>query len=295
MTEVILDATSAEAAIAPRTNMIAYFRQLERSRGAEFVEVDGVARWMTALHHPWFCGSRFVAAGAAGRRAASGRDGGVFRDKGVDVFTWWLDPAVEGTGWEELLGERGFGRDEGPPGMVIDLGALPPLAGGELEIERVTDDQMQGVWARTAAAGYGMPSAEGEALLGIMNGIGLELPIANYLGRLDGEAVGCSQLFLGAGVAGIYTVATLREARGRGVGAALTLAPLYDARELGYRVGILQSSEMGYRVYERLGFRTTCRVGSFYRELRGYARSRVGRSRRMCSASSQISRTTSAA
>jgi hypothetical protein len=35
------------------------------------------------------------------------------------------------------------------------------------------------------------------------------------------------------------------------------------ARDLGYGVGVLGSSEMGYGVYHRLGFRENCRIGLY--------------------------------
>jgi hypothetical protein len=43
----------------------------------------------------------------------------------------------------------------------------------------------------------------------------------------------------------------------------MTLAPLMDAREMGYRIGTLQSSEMGLNVYRRLGFKEYCRVSQY--------------------------------
>jgi predicted N-acetyltransferase YhbS len=58
-------------------------------------------------------------------------------------------------------------------------------------------------------------------------------------------------------------VATLHEARGRGIGAAITLQPLLDARKLGYRAGILQASDMGFSIYERLGFKHLCQMENF--------------------------------
>ncbi len=65
------------------------------------------------------------------------------------------------------------------------------------------------------------------------------------------------------GVAGIYNVATVEEARGKGIGAAMTYAPLLEARELGYKIAVLQSSSMGYGVYKKLGFEEYCRLPGF--------------------------------
>jgi GNAT superfamily N-acetyltransferase len=54
------------------------------------------------------------------------------------------------------------------------------------------------------------------------------------------------------------------QARGQGIGSAMTLTALYDGRDLGYRAGVLQSSGMGYPVYQRLGFQKLCQMDYFY-------------------------------
>ena len=46
----------------------------------------------------------------------------------------------------------------------------------------------------------------------------------------------------------------------RGIGAAISREALADTLELGFDVGVLGSSPMGQRMYERLGFREVCAV-----------------------------------
>jgi predicted acetyltransferase len=58
--------------------------------------------------------------------------------------------------------------------------------------------------------------------------------------------------------AGIFAVATMPAARNQGIGGLMTVTALQEARQLGYRVGVLQASDMGYPVYKRIGFRDVC-------------------------------------
>ena len=75
-----------------------------------------------------------------------------------------------------------------------------------------------------------------------------------YLALLNEEPVGVSEVCYYNGVAGIYTVGTISEARGKGIGTTITKAPLFDAKELGFEWALLHSSEMGYNVYKKIGF-----------------------------------------
>ena len=63
-----------------------------------------------------------------------------------------------------------------------------------------------------------------------------------------------SELFLGRGVAGVHMVVTADRFRRRGSGMAVTRAALDEGRRAGMTIGVLQASEQGRPVYERLGF-----------------------------------------
>jgi hypothetical protein len=75
-----------------------------------------------------------------------------------------------------------------------------------------------------------------------------------YVAFLDGVAVGCAETYLAGGVLGVFGVATIPEARRGGVGTAVTAFAIHDRRDEA-EVVILDSSELGHGVYERLGFR----------------------------------------
>lgn len=87
---------------------------------------------------------------------------------------------------------------------------------------------------------------------------GTEGPLHHYIGWWNDEPVALASVLFGAGVAGIYAVGTRSDYRGQGFGRAITLKGLYDARDLGYEVAVLTSSQLGLPVYRRIGFEACC-------------------------------------
>lgn len=177
-------------------------------------------------------------------------------------FFWWLGPSTTPADLAAHLTAAGLVHLGDSPGMAADLHALDesgPVP-SDLSIVPVTDEGTLRDWVKVAGDGYGEPESIRQARYDVHTALGLgpEVPLQRYVAYLAGQPVAMSALFLGAGVAGVYEVATANDARRRGIGAAVTLAPLRRARELGYRVGVLQASEMGTGVYTRLGFRQVC-------------------------------------
>ena len=59
---------------------------------------------------------------------------------------------------------------------------------------------------------------------------------------------------MGGGIVGLYNISTLESFRRRGIGTALTLQPLLDARESGFRTATLQVAAAGVSIYAHIGF-----------------------------------------
>jgi ribosomal protein S18 acetylase RimI-like enzyme len=266
MSDILTHLTPAALAAAAKNNLYAFFRCLGRSSQAEFSEAGGLARWHTQVPHPWFNGVLSTRPAAGNEEQTVQGALGYFDSRDVSSFTWWLAPRLPVSAWETHLRQRGFRYNNSTPGMAADLSRLKPgsAAPAGLSIQRVQDLEALRVWARTFIIGYELPGSMAVALYDLMAGLGLDLPLRHYVGFMDGEPVAASTLFLGAGVAGIYNVATIPEARGQGLGSLLTLTPLREAQALGYRAGVLQSSEMGFSVYRRLGFEKVCMIDHFY-------------------------------
>lgn len=180
---------------------------------------------------------------------------------------WLVGPSTQPADLGSRLEAHGWILGETDPGMAIDLltlredDSLPP----GLVIKEVSDGEKLKQWIRTMTVGSGIPDSMQNMLLDLCARYGfVHVPsVGYYLGLLNGEPVATSLLFMAGGVAGIYDVATLPEARGQGIGTALTVAPLLAARTRGYRFGVLQSTQMGLNVYRRLGFQEYCTF-SFY-------------------------------
>ena len=177
-----------------------------------------------------------------------------FKARHVTRLSWLAE--TRGVNPGRHLVSRGLTFEEGGTGMAADLGAVPgslPAPAG-LAIVPVEDRATLQPWIQVMRVGFGLPEHAEKRLLDLFAAVSLAPPMRTYLALLDGRPVATSQLFLAAGVAGIYNVTCLPEARGQGIGAAVTLAPLLEARRQGYGLSILQASDLGYQVYRRLGF-----------------------------------------
>jgi GNAT superfamily N-acetyltransferase len=172
-------------------------------------------------------------------------------------FSWWLNPGDMPAGLGDLLVEAGLHRAETEMAMAANLDHLPPgdLSPNGLRIERVRTAAQLTDFATILAANWTPPDGDVirfyEMAAPLL--LGNDPALWFYVGYLGDVAVAASELTLGGGVAGLYSVCTLESYRRQGFGSALTLRPLLDARAKGFHTAILQSAADS--LYARIGFK----------------------------------------
>ena len=174
-----------------------------------------------------------------------------FRAINVTRLSWLIKEGVPADEVKNHLLAHGLTfRESFATEMAADLTELPEtiILPGNLSIVRVEDREALQNWIHVASISFGVAQALEDTWCDFFDSVVFDLPFRTYLAVLNGKPVGTAQLFLSAGVAGIYNVTCIPEARGQGIGAAITMAPLLEARKIGYRVSILQASELGYKV-----------------------------------------------
>lgn len=238
--------------------MVAFWSPYGRAAGSR-LHADASADWFyTGVPSPLFNGVLRADTDRSGAVALIDRLRAEIERGGAPAL-WWIGSRSRPAELGQMLEQNGLAPAGDVPAMAIDLESLPGAAEtiDGFSIRKVENAAQRRLWAQIAATGTGF-SAEATAALAA-----LETRIADaqyeaqirYLGFLNEVPVATSALVLEHGVAGVYAVATLPDARRKGIGSAMTTVPLVDARALGYRVGILQSSSAGHSIYKKLGFK----------------------------------------
>jgi hypothetical protein len=187
------------------------------------------------------------------------------RDRGVPL-RWYVGKNSKPADLNKHLESSGFVPDRPAPMMAVDLMTLETEKRFEgLEIAEMRDKNAMAVWSDTCSRGFGgMPQSANQMLKWLCFILEHNLPMRFFLASYHGVPVATSQLLTAEGVAGIDRVAVLPEARNRGIGRAITMFPLLLAREMGYRIGTLQASEMGERLYRSMGFKKCGELTSYH-------------------------------
>ena len=258
-----LDLSDRELALAVEESLFDLFRALARLPGAELEELGVYCRHHAFPTNPMFKGIWGTRLAPDDVHAAAEEALAWYRERDAPFAFWWAGPTTEpeAAALGAALEPHGFAPFEiDAPGQVaelraLDWGALARVPEG-FRVERVHDERGLDAFSRTFVEAFEIPESSGNAWVDATRTIGIgRSPWDPYVGWLGDRPVATTMLFCGAGVATVFAIATVEDVRGQGIGAAITLAGLADARDHGYRYGVLFATELGAPVYRRIGFR----------------------------------------
>lgn len=193
--------------------------------------------------------------------------GGAIRrvERGEIPPAWIIAPRNRPAGLARLLEQNGFKAVVAWSGMALDLDKIedePPPAG--VEVQPLETDAWLPEWTAVVTLNLfgGKPEHVAPQTELYRKVLGSER-LRFHAARLGGEVAATAILFLDGGVAGIHAVSTRSDCRRRGVGRAVTLAALLEAKRCGACRAVLQASALGEAVYRKMGFEEECRMAIY--------------------------------
>jgi GNAT superfamily N-acetyltransferase len=171
---------------------------------------------------------------------------------------WFVHPTATPSDLGLRLAAHGVRPVEHITCMSLELAGWEPSAPPRgVRFEEVTDDAGLRTYTELTTRYWEIPPDERALVADLQRHLGPgRVPGHRYLARRDGDAIGKGYLSLTGppGVAAIYGMSVLPDARGGGVASGLTTTLLQRAQALGCRRAVLHSTPMAVGLYRRAGF-----------------------------------------
>lgn len=183
-----------------------------------------------------------------------------FAASGIRTAAYLITPATRPAGLADRLIQQGY-WSESVPVMVWDGTPLPAHHPPGLRVRRMPPGETELFWHVLRQVFF--PGATGAPLAAGRRGVEVsaEIGATNYVAFLGEQPVGAGTLYIRGKMGGVYNLCTLPAFQRLGVATAIMGFCVADARAAGCEYVGLTPTEMGRRLYERLGFREA------YREL----------------------------
>ena len=165
----------------------------------------------------------------------------------ADVLAWTVWTPEYHARARQALADAGNVLDANPEAMIAGLDQIDPPRDGDPEPDPEPQAEDLGVVNDLA---YGTGDAFQRML-----GRGTLDPAHVYIAKLDGRPAASVVTQDHGGDCSVWWVATVPEARGRGLAPGLMRRALADGHERGCEATTLQATKAGQPVYERLGYR----------------------------------------
>jgi ribosomal protein S18 acetylase RimI-like enzyme len=172
----------------------------------------------------------------------------------------WMDVRTRKRS-QRLFDKYGLRHSVNLPGMLAERLRPPERPLPRLDVRRVANGPTRDAFCAIGSVCFNVP-------LTWFGEVFEEGPVwrrfSAYVGYLQREPVTTAAVVIGDGVAGVYNVATVPSHQHHGYGEVVMRHALQEMqREHGIERTILQSTPAGYRLYERMGYRTVTTVAVY--------------------------------
>ena len=193
--------------------------------------------------------------GNANRKIESAKE--FFRHRRRHSFTWHITPSSQPENLSELITAQGGELLESMPYLAVHLDDIPrdfPVP-SSFDWKTVRTHDALAAWISIYCRARGYPESA-DKLFHIFSD--LDLSESSFLqlivGYLDDKPVSTYSIFMDREIAGFYSLTTVPEARGHGIGTAISVAAADLAKNYGCRVAMLLSEPPSRNICKRLGF-----------------------------------------
>jgi ribosomal protein S18 acetylase RimI-like enzyme len=180
-----------------------------------------------------------------------------FRRRGRNSFTWHITPSSQPEKLTECIKAQGGELLESIPYLAVHLDNVPrdfPVP-SNFDWKTVRTHEMLAAWISIYCHARGYPESA-EKLLRIFSDLELteSSRLQLILGYLGDKPVSTYSVFMDREIAGFYSLTTLPETRGYGLGTAISVVAVELAVSYGYESATLVSEQPSRNICKRLGF-----------------------------------------
>jgi hypothetical protein len=173
---------------------------------------------------------------------------------------WTVGPLTQPRDLGNKLERKGFKNVYQQTGMALELEKLDKrfILQNDLTVKKVKNEESLQHWCQVVSQTFGI-KIDFELLKFLLP----QKEVHFYLGYFNQNPVSALLLYLSSGVAGLHAVSTLSKYRNKGYGIKISGKALKYASIMGFRVGVLQASSLGEKIYKKLGFKKYCDIISY--------------------------------
>jgi ribosomal protein S18 acetylase RimI-like enzyme len=187
-----------------------------------------------------------------------------FNVRGQEWAYWVCEDWISGGARKrsrQLFERLGMRHSVDLPGMVAERVAPPAYPLPAIDVRRVCHGPVRDAFCAIGSLCFNVPITW---FTEVFDHDSVWERFESYVGYVDEEPVSTAAIVMGGGAMGVYNVATVPGHRRCGYGEAVMRHALADA-ESRHGTGrvLLQSTPAGYRLYQRMGFRTVTNVGVY--------------------------------